>query len=166
MQAKRLHAYIFGFEKREELAVLVDAQDGRRRGCAHIGFSVLACDYRPHEGRRCGEHLSQAWPFAEVSVAADGDALRSAFFELIDARLGPQVGALRTGRLCRENNEQRRRKGRESCCERGEMAVGLENKHAAVESTKNGGQSGRMAGGFRAQGSLPGLRHRGDERPN
>ena len=97
-QANNLHAHIPGLEERKRFAVLAHAQYRGRRGGSHKGRSAFVDCYRPHECRGCGEYLGQARPLAQMAVAGKRNPLRRALFKLLDAGLGPQVGALRQGR--------------------------------------------------------------------
>src|SRR6202453_2229299 len=76
-----------------------------------------------------------------MAVAGDGHPLWRALFELVNARLGPQMRALRKRGLSGEDGKQRHGEGGRSCCGI-EDAGRLGNKHAAVESTKVEGSVG------------------------
>ena len=71
-----------------------DAQNGGGRACAEIRRAVLVDGDGPDEGGRRGEDVGESGALAQVAVAVDGDALRRAFFEFLDAGLGPEMGAL------------------------------------------------------------------------
>ena len=147
-EADDLDGEVFGFEELEGFAVFADADNGGGRGGAEEGGAVGVDGNRPDECGGCGDDFSGAGALENASVAGDGDALRSSFFEFFEARLGPEVRALGEGEGRgedhKEDGNERRGKGGGAQDAAAAIVWGEGNKHAAVESTKVDGLRGRV----------------------
>ena len=112
-KADDLDAEVPGFEESEGLAVFADAENRGGGGGAEVAFAAFAGGYGPDEGGGRGEDFGEAGAFAQMAVAGYGYPLGRAFFELVDAGLGPEVGTLSGGGLRREKGDQGRGEGEE-----------------------------------------------------
>ena len=137
-EADNLDAEVGGLKEREGLAVFADAEDGGWRRCADVGCALWIRGDGPDKGGWGGEGISEARALKQVAVAGDGDTFGCAFFEVFYARLGPELGALGLERRGDGSGCERCREEEKSGWVRVGAWVAEGNKHAAVESTKDG----------------------------
>ncbi len=113
-ESDRLHAHILRLKQREGLAARIHAQHRRWRPCAQkCGPCGPVGGNGPDECGRRSQRLAQSGPLPQLAVAADGHSLRRSLFEVVKARLRPQMGLLRRDRYSCAG--QREREHRKSC---------------------------------------------------